>query len=70
MGGNDRVFGMDRYTLLCLKWVTNKDLQYHTWNSAQSHVAAWMGVVFEGEQIYAYGWLSPFAVQLKLSLDC
>ena len=23
------------YTLLYLKWITNKDLLYHTWNSAQ-----------------------------------
>ena len=24
---------MDMYTLLYLKWVTNKDLMYRTWNS-------------------------------------
>ena len=35
---------MDMYTLLYLKWVTNKDLQYSTGNSAQCYVAAWMGV--------------------------
>ena len=29
-----REFGKDMYTLLCLKWVTNKDLLYSTWNSA------------------------------------
>ena len=29
-----REFGMDMYTLLCLKWVTNKDLLYSTKNSA------------------------------------
>ena len=34
---------MDIYTLLCLKRVTNKDLLYITWNSAQCCVAAWMG---------------------------
>ena len=28
-----REFGMDMYTLLYLKWVTNKDLMYRTWNS-------------------------------------
>ena len=28
-----REFRMDIYTLLCLKWVTNKDLLYSTWNS-------------------------------------
>ena len=31
------------YTLLCLKWITNKDLPYSTRNSAQCSVAAWMG---------------------------
>ena len=29
-----RNFGMDVYTLLYLKWVTNKDLLDSTWNSA------------------------------------
>ena len=37
MGGRGKVweFGMDRYTLLYLKWITNKDLLYSTWNLAQ-----------------------------------
>ena len=26
-----------------LKWMTNKDLLYSTWNSVQRYVAAWMG---------------------------
>ena len=33
---------MAMYTLLCFKWITNKDLLYSTWNSAQGYVAAWM----------------------------
>ena len=28
-------FGMDMYTLLYLKEITNKDLLYSTWDSAQ-----------------------------------
>ena len=28
---------MDIYTLVYLKWVTNKDLLYSTWNSAQCY---------------------------------
>ena len=32
---------MDMYTLLYLKWVTNKDLLYSTQNSAQCYVAPW-----------------------------
>ena len=38
-----REFGMDVYTLLYLKWTTNNDLLYSTWDSAQCYVAAWMG---------------------------
>ena len=34
-----REFGMVMYTLLYLKWITNEDLLYSTWNSAQCYVA-------------------------------
>jgi len=34
---------MDMDTVLYLKWVTNKDLLYSTWNSDQCSVAGWMG---------------------------
>ena len=57
------------YTLLYLKWVTNKDL-YSTGNSAQCYVAAWMGGEFGGERLHVYVWLSCFAVHLKLSQHC
>ena len=33
--GTVREFGTDIYTLLYLKWITNKDLLYSTGNSAQ-----------------------------------
>ena len=33
-------FGRDMYTLLYLKWITNKDLLYSTGKSAQNYVAA------------------------------
>ena len=36
-------FGMDTYTLLYLKWKSNRDLLYSTGNSTQCYVAAWMG---------------------------
>ena len=49
-----REFGIDRNTLLYLKWITNKDLLYSTGNSAQCYVAAWMGVEFGGEWIHVY----------------
>ena len=38
-----REFGMFRYTLLHLKWITNKALLYSTGNSAQCHVVAGCG---------------------------
>ena len=44
-----REFGKDRYTLLYLKWVTNKDLLYRTRNSAQCYVAACIREEFVGE---------------------
>ena len=40
-------FVMDMYTLLCLEWITNKDLLYCT----QCYVTAWMGGKFGGEWI-------------------
>ena len=39
-----REFGVCMYTLLYLKWITNNNLLYNTWNSAQCYVPAWMGV--------------------------
>ena len=47
--------GMDGYTLLYLKWITNKDLWYSTRNSAQCYVAAWMGEgLGENGSMYMY----------------
>ena len=67
MGGRDREFRIDVYTLLCLKWINNKILVYNTGNSAQCDVAAWMGGEFGVEWLHVYVWLSPFALHLKLS---
>ena len=36
-------FGIDIYTLLCIKQVANKDLLYSTGNSTQYFVMAYMG---------------------------
>ena len=47
--GRVREFGMDMYTLLYLKWITNKDLLYSTGSSAQCYVEAWMEGEFGGE---------------------
>ena len=43
------------------------NLLYSIWNSAQCHVAAWMGQGFGEEWIHIYVWLSPFAVHMKLT---
>ena len=50
-GGEGRVreFGIDRYILLYLKRITNKDLLYGTGNTAQCYVAAWTGGQLGGE---------------------
>ena len=45
-------FGINMYTLLYLKWITNKVLLYSTWNRAQCFVAAWMGGEFGGKWTY------------------
>ena len=65
-----RKCGMDMYTLLYLKWITNKDLLYITGNSAQYYVAIWMGGEFGGEWIHVHVWLSPLPVHLKVSKQC
>ena len=37
------MFGVGLYTVLYLKWITNKDLLYSTWKSVQCYVAASVG---------------------------
>ena len=69
-GGKDRDFGKVMYMLLYLKWITNKDLLYSTWNSAQCYVPAWMGREFGVEWVHVYVWLSPFTGHLKLPEHC
>ena len=61
---------MDMYTLLYLKWITNKDLLPSIGNCAQCCVAAWMGGEFGGEWIHVNVWLSLFTVHLKSSQHC
>ena len=57
-----RELGMDMYTMLYLKWITNKVLLYRTRNCAQCYVTSWMRGEFGGEWIHV--WLSPFALHL------
>ena len=65
-----REFGIDMYTLLYLKWITNKDLLYSPGNSAQCYLAAWMRGEFGEDWIHVCVWLSHCAVHLKLSQHC
>ena len=39
---------MGMYSLLCLKWISRTDLLSSAQNSAQYHVAVWMGRGFGG----------------------
>ena len=62
-----REFGMDMYTLLYLKWITNKVLVYSTGSSAQCCVQpGWEGRM----DVCIHVWPSPFAVHLKLAQHC
>ena len=50
-----REFGMDMYTLIYLTWITNQNLLYSTWDSAQCYVAAgWEGGLGENGYMYMY----------------
>ena len=53
-------FGLDVYTPLYLRWITNSDLLYSTGNSAQCYVAVWTEGEFGGEWIHVQQ--SPCAV--------
>ena len=47
-------FGIDIFTLLYLKQITNKDLLNSTGNSAQCSVKTYIGKEFEKEEIHIY----------------
>ena len=46
--------GIDVYTLLCVKQMTNENLLYSTGNSTQHSVVTQMGRKFIKEGIYVY----------------
>ena len=52
-----RDFQKVMYTLLYLKWITNENLLYNTWGSAQWYETACMEAGFRGEWIHV--WLNP-----------
>ena len=63
-----REFGIDRYTLLYLKWITNKDLLHMELCGMLCGSLDGRGVW--GRWIHVYVWLSPFTVRLKLTQRC
>jgi len=65
-----RYFGKVMYTLIYLKWITNKDLLKSTGNSARCYVPGWMEGGLWGEWVHVCVWLSPFAVHFKLPQRC
>ena len=83
-GGKGQLGTLGRsWTLLCLKWITNKDLLHSTWNSSQCYMPVWMGGGlgengwcvcvslcwgFGGECVCVC--VCPFAVHLTLQRVC
>ena len=68
-GRNWRQFGMDMYTLLYLKWITNNDLWYSTLNSAQFYVTTWVGrECGENGYMYMHGWVSLLSIEIIMTL--
>ena len=53
-GGINWEIGIDIYTLLYIKYITNKDLLYSTGNSTQYFVMAYMRKESKKEWIYVY----------------
>ena len=45
---------MDMYTVLYIKWITDKDLLHNTGNSTQYSVMAYMGKENKKEWVYVY----------------
>ena len=53
-----REFGMGMSTLLYLKWITNKDLLYRLWSSAQCYAKpGWEGSLGKNGYTYMHGWI-------------
>ena len=66
-----REFGMDMYTLLYWKWITNKDLLYSTENYIQYPMINHKGKEFlKKECLYIYVYLNHFAMYQKWTQHC
>lgn len=65
-----RDFGMDKYTQLYSKGITNKGLWYTCRILLNICMAAWMEEESWGEWIHVYVRAQPCAVHLKVSQHC
>ena len=54
VGGINWEIGIDIYTILYIKQITNKNLLYSTGNSTQYSVMTYMGIESKKEWIYVY----------------
>ena len=64
-GGMNWEFRINRYTLLYIKYIDNKDLLYSTGNYFQYLVIIYNGKESEKEYICIYVYLNHFAVYVK-----
>ena len=55
--------GIDIYTILCIKWITNENLLYSIENSTQCSVMTCKGRKTKKDEISEYVWMIHFAVQ-------
>ena len=53
-GGINQEVGINRYTLLCIKWINSKDLLRSTGNYIQYLLLTYTGKDSEKEYIYIY----------------
>ena len=66
-GGINREIGVDKYILLYIKWITNKDLLDNTWNSTHYSVMTCMGKESKKRVDICIYKLIPLSAHLKLT---
>ena len=71
-GGTVGEFGMDMYTLLHLKWISNNGLLYTAQGTLPSVMwqPGWEGSLEENGYMYMHPFTGPFATHLKSSQHC
>ena len=59
-GGTNQVYGINRYKLLSIKYISNKDLLYST-----RYYTQYLAITYNGKKILKN--LNPYAIHLKLT---